>query len=86
MLRSLTWVSRPLLTQQRRSFAYKPIFTAQALVKGARADGVISSNDNNLHLRLALPREMGGKGDQTNPEQLFAAGYASCFQGEYRPE
>lgn len=37
------------------------------------------SEDGNLQLKLAMPTTLGGKGDSTNPEQLFAAGYASCF-------
>ena len=58
------------------------IFTAQALAKGGR-DGHITSNDNVLALALSTPREMGGPGKAgaTNPEQLFGAGYAACFEG-----
>lgn len=54
---------------------------AQALVKGARADGEVTSDDGNLKLKLGLPKSMGGPGKYTNPEQLFAAGYAACFSG-----
>lgn len=64
-----------------RHYANKVIFTAQALVKGARADGQITSDDGNLKLTLGLPKGMGGPGKYTNPEQLFAAGYAACFSG-----
>ena len=42
-------------------------------------NGNIHSEDDLLNLSLALPKALGGKGDATNPEQLFAAGYASCF-------
>lgn len=58
------------------------IFTAQALAKGGR-DGHVTSNDNVLNLTLSTPKEMGGPGKAgaTNPEQLFAAGYAACFEG-----
>lgn len=41
--------------------------------------GSVRSADGLLDLRLALPRELGGPGGATNPEQLFAAGYAACF-------
>jgi Ohr subfamily peroxiredoxin len=43
-------------------------------------NGSIRSDDGLLDLRLALPRSLGGKGDATNPEQLFAGGYAACFE------
>ena len=42
-------------------------------------NGTIRSEDGLLDLPLALPKELGGKGGATNPEQLFAAGYAACF-------
>ncbi|GAA3995021.1 organic hydroperoxide resistance protein [Hymenobacter fastidiosus] len=58
------------------------IFTAQAKAKGGR-DGGVSTNDDVLNLTLSTPKEMGGPGKAgaTNPEQLFAAGYAACFEG-----
>ncbi|RYU79606.1 organic hydroperoxide resistance protein [Hymenobacter persicinus] len=58
------------------------VFTAQAKAKGGR-DGQITSNDQVLNLGLSTPKEMGGPGrpNTTNPEQLFAAAYASCFEG-----
>ncbi|KAG0588090.1 hypothetical protein KC19_2G215200 [Ceratodon purpureus] len=70
-----------LLSTARREFATKTIFTAQALVKGGRGDGEVTSEDGNLKLTFGLPLAMGGPGKHTNPEQLFAAGYAACFQG-----
>lgn len=42
-------------------------------------DGTIRSDDGMLDLKVALPHSLGGAGDGTNPEQLFAAGYAACF-------
>jgi Ohr subfamily peroxiredoxin len=42
--------------------------------------GTILSDDGLLDLELALPRQLGGKGGATNPEQLFAGGYAACFE------
>ena len=58
------------------------IFTAQAIAKGGR-DGVVTTNNDVLNLTLSTPKEMGGPGKAgaTNPEQLFAAGYAACFEG-----
>jgi lipoyl-dependent peroxiredoxin len=43
--------------------------------------GTAKSEDGQINLKLDRPVEMGGKGDGTNPEQLFAAGYAACFVG-----
>lgn len=53
---------------------YKTTVTAV----GGRS-GKVSSSDGKLDLALALPPALGGKGGATNPEQLFAAGYAACF-------
>ena len=53
---------------------------AKAVVSGGR-DGSARTEDGQLELKLAVPKQMGGKGDGTNPEELFAAGYAACFIG-----
>ena len=58
----------------------RPIYTAEARVTGGRADGHASTTDGALELALRLPQEMGGTGGGTNPEQLFAVGYAACFE------
>ena len=58
----------------------KVLYTAEATVQGGR-EGHARSSDGNLEVDLRAPKEMGGTGGQgTNPEQLFAAGYAACFQ------
>jgi lipoyl-dependent peroxiredoxin len=57
------------------------LYTASATVTGGRADGHGRSSDGALEVRLRSPKEMGGEGDGTNPEQLFAVGYAACFEG-----
>jgi lipoyl-dependent peroxiredoxin len=58
----------------------KILYTAEATVQGGR-EGHARSSDGNLVVDLRVPKEMGGAGGQgTNPEQLFAAGYAACFQ------
>ncbi|MEU9092759.1 organic hydroperoxide resistance protein [Streptomyces sp. NPDC087901] len=54
------------------------IYTAVATATHGR-DGRAVSSDGKLDLQLAVPVEMGGNGQGTNPEQLFAAGYAACF-------
>jgi osmotically inducible protein OsmC len=56
------------------------IYTAQAHVTGGRAAGHGRSSDGALEVDLRVPPEMGGEGGGTNPEQLFAVGYAACFE------
>jgi lipoyl-dependent peroxiredoxin len=57
----------------------KPLYTARATATGGRSGHAVS-DDGILDLDLKPPKEMGGPGGATNPEQLFAAGYAACFQ------
>jgi osmotically inducible protein OsmC len=59
----------------------KAIYTAEAHVIGGRAEGHGKTSDGALEVDLRLPAEMGGEGGGTNPEQLFAVGYAACFEG-----
>jgi lipoyl-dependent peroxiredoxin len=59
----------------------KVLYTAEANVTGGRADGHGRTSDGVLDIDLRLPTEMGGEGGATNPEQLFAVGYAACFEG-----
>lgn len=54
------------------------LYTAEATAWGGR-EGRTASTDGILDVALAVPKELGGPGEATNPEQLFAAGYASCF-------
>ncbi|MDQ1397119.1 MAG: lipoyl-dependent peroxiredoxin, partial [Acidimicrobiaceae bacterium] len=55
------------------------LYTAEATAWGGR-EGRAASSDTNLDVQLAVPKELGGPGGSgTNPEQLFAAGYAACF-------
>src|SRR5207245_4524605 len=56
------------------------LYTAEAVVEGGRA-GHGRTSDGRLTVELSVPQEMGGEGGPgTNPEQLFAVGYAACFQ------
>ena len=59
----------------------KTLYTAEATVTGGRQEGHGASTDGALDVQLRLPTEMGGAGGGTNPEQLFAVGYAACFEG-----
>jgi osmotically inducible protein OsmC len=58
----------------------KVTYTAHATATGGR-DGIVKSDDGKLDAKLDPPKGMGGGGTGTNPEQLFAAGYAACFIG-----
>ena len=57
----------------------KRLYTAEATVHGGR-DGHGRSTDGVLDLDIRPPKELGGPGGATNPEQLFALGYGACFQ------
>jgi len=59
----------------------KKLYTAQAAVTGGRDQGHGVTSDGALDVQLRTPTEMGGEGGGTNPEQLFAVGYAACFEG-----
>ncbi len=59
----------------------KTVYTAEATVTGGRAEGHGATSDGALDVQLRTPTEMGGEGGGTNPEQLFAVGYAACFEG-----
>ncbi|MFD7435390.1 organic hydroperoxide resistance protein [Streptomyces sp. NPDC059861] len=56
------------------------LYTAVATAQGGR-DGRVATDDGKLDVVVNPPKEMGGSGSGTNPEQLFAAGYSACFQG-----
>jgi Ohr subfamily peroxiredoxin len=58
----------------------KVLYTAEATVTGGRANGHGRTSDGALEVELRSPPEMGGEGGGTNPEQLFAIGYAACFE------
>jgi Ohr subfamily peroxiredoxin len=54
------------------------LYTTKATASAGR-NGQVTTDDNMLDLALSYPKEMGGTGEATNPEQLFAAGYSACF-------
>jgi Ohr subfamily peroxiredoxin len=56
------------------------LYTAVATAENGR-DGRVATHDGRLDVVVNPPKEMGGSGEGTNPEQLFAAGYSACFQG-----
>ncbi|MEO8803576.1 MAG: organic hydroperoxide resistance protein [Rudaea sp.] len=61
----------------------KVVYTAMATATGGRNGRAVAS-DNKVDVKLAPPTEMGGTGEGTNPEQLFACGYSACFLGAIR--
>jgi len=60
------------------------LYTAEAVSTGDGRNGHVTSSDQRIDLDLAVPAEMGGTGAGSNPEQLFAAGYAACFHSALR--
>jgi lipoyl-dependent peroxiredoxin len=61
------------------------LYTAEATAIGEGRDGEVHSSDGVIDEKLSVPAEMGGPGGpHTNPEQLFAAGYAACFHSALR--
>jgi lipoyl-dependent peroxiredoxin len=59
----------------------KVLYTAEATVTGGRAEGHGRTSDGEVDVQLRLPTELGGQGGGANPEQLFAIGFAACFEG-----
>src|ERR1700730_8585202 len=58
----------------------KALYTAQAHVTGGRTNGHGRPSDGELEVDIRMPAELGGEGGGTNPEELFAVGYAACFE------
>ena len=58
----------------------KTLYTAEATVTGGRIEGHGRTSDGALEVDIRIPEALGGPGGGTNPEQLFAVGYASCFE------
>ncbi len=59
------------------------LYTARATAEGGR-DGRTATDDGKLDVIVAPPKEVGGSGNGTNPEQLFAAGFAACFHNAFQ--
>ena len=62
----------------------KVLYTAEVTSSGDGRNGRVASSDGRLDLDLAMPPELGGSGNGTNPEELFAAAYAACFHSTLR--
>jgi lipoyl-dependent peroxiredoxin len=71
-------VTHPLTCHTRA--VPKVLYTAEAHVTGGRDEGHGKTADGQLEVDIRVPEELGGDGGGTNPEQLFAVGYAACFE------
>ncbi len=60
------------------------VFTADSTATGGGRDGHVKSSTGRIDLDTRPPKEMGGNGEGTNPEELFSAGYSACFLGALR--
>ena len=70
---------RPVPT--RSIVPMKAIYTATATSEGGGREGHVRADTGRIDLELTRPKEMGGTGVGSNPEELFAAGYSACFHG-----
>ncbi len=66
------------------STTIQAIYTTTATATGDGRNGHTATEDGQVDLDVRIPAEMGGPGGATNPEQLFAAGYAACFNSALR--
>src|SRR5438552_5810393 len=71
----------PATSNQRGAAMTNPLYTAEAHVTGGRMHGHGRTSDGELEVDLRVPAELGGQGGGTNPEELFAVGFAACFEG-----
>jgi lipoyl-dependent peroxiredoxin len=69
---------------ENRRRTMKIAYTAHAKANGNGRNGISATDDGRVTVTLATPTEMGGSGHGTNPEQLFATGYAACYLGAMR--
>ena len=61
-----------------------PLYTTSAVATGDGRNGHVQTFDGHIDTPVRTPKELGGLGGATNPEQLFAAGYAACFHSALR--
>ena len=69
------WANPPT----KRRAKLRVLYRTPTITSTGGRDGGIRSADGLIDLQVAIPKEMGGPGGKTNPEELFAAGYAACF-------
>jgi osmotically inducible protein OsmC len=60
------------------------VYNAESTATGGGRDGHVKSDNGRIDLETRPPKEMGGSGEGTNPEELFSAGYSACFLGALR--
>jgi Ohr subfamily peroxiredoxin len=71
----------PASRQQSEGRIMKALYTSTVTATGGRGNGTARSPDGLVDFRIGTPKELGGKDDGYNPEQLFAAGYSNCYLG-----
>ncbi|ODQ88404.1 organic hydroperoxide resistance protein [Mycolicibacterium flavescens] len=67
-----------------RPMSIEVVFTSESTASGGGREGHVKSSTGRIDLNTNHPKEMGGSGEGTNPEELFSAGYAACFLGALR--
>lgn len=67
-----------------RAMSIEVVFTQESTATGGGREGHVKSSTGKIDLNTNHPKEMGGSGEGTNPEELFSAGYAACFLGALR--
>lgn len=65
--------------KRRKATIMNALYTAEALSTGQGREGRVATSDGSFDVSMTPPKELGGSGAGTNPEQLFAAGFAACF-------
>ncbi|MDA4106694.1 Organic hydroperoxide resistance protein [Mycobacterium holsaticum DSM 44478] len=74
----------PGLAGMIRAMSIEVVFTQESTATGGGREGHVKSSTGKIDLNTNHPKEMGGSGEGTNPEELFSAGYAACFLGALR--
>lgn len=67
-----------------KAMSIELVFTSESTATGGGREGHVKSSTGRIDLNTNHPKEMGGSGEGTNPEELFSAGYAACFLGALR--
>jgi Ohr subfamily peroxiredoxin len=67
-----------------RFMSIEVVFTSESTATGGGREGHVKSSTGRIDLNTNHPKEMGGSGEGTNPEELFSAGYSACFLGALR--
>ena len=75
----MAWGAEAAAWPRKKETDVRIIYRSPTVTSTGGRDGGVRSADGFIDLQVAIPKEMGGPGGKTNPEELFAAGYAACF-------